>query len=70
MGDLDRIFSHVEENQSRIYEIVRMLAEKPSVNPPGDTTEPAEVTASLLSSMEFNVELVKETDQKVNVVAE
>jgi len=70
MGDLNRIFSHVEENQSRIHEIVRMLVEKPSVNPPGDTTEPAEVTASLLSSMGFNVELVKATDQKVNVVAE
>ena len=47
-----------------------MLIEKPTVNPPGDTTQAAEVTASLLSSIGFSVELIKAKDQKVNVVAE
>jgi len=70
MGDLDRIFSYVEEHQSRLHEIIRMIVGKPSVNPPGDTTEAAQVTASLLSSIGLNVELVKAADRKVNVVGE
>jgi len=47
-----------------------MLIEKPTINPPGDTTQAAEATASLLSSIGFSVELVKAKDQKVNMVAE
>ena len=70
MSELDTIFSYVEENQSRLHEIIRKIVEKSSVNPPGDTTEPAEVTASLLSSIGFKVELVKSAEHKVNVVGE
>jgi len=70
MSELDRIFSYVEENQSRLHEIIRKIVEKQSVNPPGDTTEPAEATASLLSSIGFKVELVKSAEHKVNVVGE
>lgn len=70
MVELDRIFSDIEEHQSRLHEIIRMIVEKPSVNPPGDTTEPAEVTASLLSSVGLKVELVKAAERKVNVVGE
>jgi len=70
MSELNRIFSYVEENQSRLHEIIRKIVEKSSVNPPGDTTEPAEVTASLLSSIGFKVELVKSAEHKVNVIGE
>ena len=70
MSELDRIFSYVEEHQSRLHEIIRKIVEKPSVNPPGDTTESAEVTASLLSSIGFKVELVKSAEHKVNVIGE
>jgi len=70
MSELDRIFSYVEEHQPRLHEIIRMIVEKPSANPPGDTTEPAEVTASLLSQIGFKVELVKSAERKVNVVGE
>ncbi len=70
MSELDRAFSFIDANESRIHEIIRMIVEKPSVNPPGDTREPAEVVASLLSSIGFSVELVKATDRKINVVAE
>ena len=70
MSDLERAFSYANASESRLHEIIRMIVEKPSVNPPGDTTEPAEATASLLSSIGFTVELVKATDRKVNVVAE
>jgi succinyl-diaminopimelate desuccinylase len=70
MGDLDTVFSYVDEHESRLHEIIRAIVEKPSVNPPGDTTEPAEVAASLLSSIGFSVQRVKAADRKVNVVAE
>ncbi len=70
MRELDRIFSNVDEHQSRLHQIIRMIVEKPSVNPPGDTTEPAEVTASLLSQIGLKVELVKSAERKVNVVGE
>jgi len=70
MSEFDRIFSYIEEHQSRLHEIIRKIVEKPSVNPPGDTTGPAEVTASLLSSIGFKVELVKSAEHKVNVVGE
>ena len=70
MNDLDRIFSYVEEHQRRIHEIIRKIVEKPSVNPPGDTTEAAEATASLMSSIGLKVELVKSAEHKVNVVGE
>ena len=70
MNDLDRIFSYVEEHQPRIHEIIRKIVEKPSVNPPGDTTEAAEATASLMSSIGLKVELVKSAEHKVNVVGE
>jgi len=70
MNDLDRIFSYVEEHQLRIHEIIRRIVEKPSVNPPGDTTEAAEATASLMSSIGLKVELVKSAERKVNVVGE
>jgi len=70
MNDLDRIFSYAEEHQPRIHEIIRKIVEKPSVNPPGDTTEAAEVTASLMSSIGLKVELVRAAEHKVNVVGE
>jgi len=66
----NQVFRYLDQHQSRIHDIVRMMVEKPSVNPPGDTREPAEVAASLLSSIGFSVELVKANEQKVNVVAE
>jgi len=70
MNDLDRIFSYVEEHQPRIHEIIRKIVEKPSVNPPGDTTEAAEAAASLMSSIGLKVQLVKSAEHKVNVVGE
>jgi len=70
MNDLERIFSYVEEHQPRIHEIIRKIVEKPSVNPPGDTTEAAEATASLMSSIGLKAELVKSAERKVNVVGE
>jgi len=70
MNHLDRIFSYVEEHQLRIHEIIRKIVEKPSVNPPGDTTEAAEAAASLMSSIGLKVELVKSAERKVNVVGE
>lgn len=70
MNTLDRVFSYVEEHESRLHEIIRMIVAKPSVNPPGDTTEAAEAVASLLSSIGLQVELVKAAERKVNVVAE
>lgn len=70
MTDLDRIFSHITEHESRLHAIIRSLLKRPSDNPPGDTTESAEVTASLLSSIGFTVEMVKAREGKVNVVAE
>jgi succinyl-diaminopimelate desuccinylase len=70
MSDLDRVFSYIDEHESRLHEIIKAIVGRPSVNPPGDTTEPAEVTASLLSSTGFSVQTVKAADRKVNVVAE
>ena len=70
MSDLDRVFSYMDEHESRLHEIIRAIVEKPSIHPLGDTTEPAEVTASLLSSNGFSVQTVKAADRKVNVVAE
>ena len=68
--DLDRVFAYVAEHESRIHQIIRSLVEKPSGNPPGDTSEVAEVAAPLLSSVGFKVELVKAGKGKVNVVGE
>lgn len=68
--DLTKLFSYLAEHESRLHEIIKSIVEKPSDNPPGDTTEPAEVVTSLLSSNGFTVELVKAVDGKVNVVAE
>jgi len=70
MRDHDRVSSYVEEHESRLHEIIRAIVSKPTVNPPGDTTEAAEATASLLSSIGFRVELVKGADRKINVVGE
>ena len=69
-SDIDQVFSYVAEHESRLHEIIRSLVEKPSGNPPGDTTEPAEVAASMLSATGFKVNLVNATKKKVNVVAE
>jgi succinyl-diaminopimelate desuccinylase len=68
--DLNTVFSYLDEHESRLHEIIKSLVEKPSGNPPGHTTEAAEVAASLLSSNGFTVELVKATEKKVNVVAQ
>jgi succinyl-diaminopimelate desuccinylase len=70
LNDLNRIFGYVEENQPRIHEIIRRIVEKPSANPPGDTTEAAEAIASLMSSIGLEVELVKSAEHKINVVGE
>jgi len=52
-----------------LVEILQALVRTPSVNPPGDTRECAQVMASILRKEGINVELVPATDKLVNVVA-
>jgi len=70
MRNHDRVSSYVKEHEPRLHEIIRTIVSRPTVNPPGDTTEAAEATASLLSSIGFTVELVKGADRKINVVGQ
>jgi len=67
---LGNVFSDIDGHESRLHEIIKAIVEKPSDNPPGDTTEPAEVVAALLSSIGFTVDRVRAADRKVNLVAE
>jgi len=69
MEEYSRIFRYIDEHKPRLLEVAKNLVKIPSENPPGNTKEVAQATASFFSELGLHTELIEARSGKVNVVA-
>ncbi|MFQ5950615.1 MAG: M20 family metallopeptidase [Candidatus Geothermarchaeales archaeon] len=67
---LKRIMDEVDRSRSGLLEFTRELVRIPSVNPPGDVSEAAEVLRSKVEGLGMETRLVEPRKGRVNVLAE
>ncbi len=66
---LNKIINRVEQNSGYVIDLTRRLIRIPSINPPGNESEVAQIVGEELESLGFRVEYVVPKEKRVNVIA-
>ncbi|MFQ5870903.1 MAG: M20 family peptidase, partial [Candidatus Geothermarchaeales archaeon] len=67
---LQRVMDEVDRLRTGLVELTRDLVRIPSVNPPGDVSEAAEVLRSKVEALGMEARLVEPRKGRVNVLGE
>ena len=66
---LKEIFVQAEHNNEYVLDLTRKLIRAKSVNPPGNTSEAAQIVGEQLEQLGFKVDFIEPSPGRVNVVA-